>query len=249
MPLETANYISDLDAANPNNTDLKSQGDDHLRLIKKALKASFPNVAGPVTLTHQQLNGLPGAISMWPLAAAPAGYLVCDGQAVSRATYAALFAVLGTAFGAGDGVTTFALPNYVDRMPIGAGSAYAAGSIGGSKDAVAVSHTHSLTVSGTSAVETAPHSHVATVNDPGHAHTFPYLPMNGTAAGGGSFATGVGANHATSTNGTGISVSNSTQTASHTHGVTLSGTTAAAGSSGVNANLPPYLGIYFIVKT
>lgn len=43
-------------------------------------------------------------------AAPPAGYLLCNGATVSRTTYAALFASVGTVFGAGDGVTTFALP-------------------------------------------------------------------------------------------------------------------------------------------
>lgn len=42
---------------------------------------------------------------------APTGYLACDGSAVSRSTYAALFAVIGTTFGSGDGSTTFNLPN------------------------------------------------------------------------------------------------------------------------------------------
>lgn len=42
----------------------------------------------------------------------PAGYLLCDGSAVSRMTYAALFAAIGTTYGAGDGNTTFNLPNY-----------------------------------------------------------------------------------------------------------------------------------------
>ena len=46
---------------------------------------------------------------------APSGFLMCDGSAVSRTTYADLFAVLGTAYGSGDGTTTFNLPDYRDR--------------------------------------------------------------------------------------------------------------------------------------
>jgi microcystin-dependent protein len=53
---------------------------------------------------------------------APSGYLICDGRAVSRATYSALFAVIGTAFGAGDGSTTFALPNLIGRSSVGPGT-------------------------------------------------------------------------------------------------------------------------------
>lgn len=53
-----------------------------------------------------------GAITAYAAATAPAGWLLCDGSAVSRTTYAALFAVIGTAYGPGDGSTTFNLPNY-----------------------------------------------------------------------------------------------------------------------------------------
>lgn len=53
-----------------------------------------------------------GAIFSFPLETPPTGYLVCDGSAVSRTTYANLFALLGTTYGAGDGSTTFNLPDY-----------------------------------------------------------------------------------------------------------------------------------------
>ena len=56
MPLETGTYISDLVITNPASTDAKSDGDNHLRLIKSTVKATFPNVTGAVTKTHTQLN-------------------------------------------------------------------------------------------------------------------------------------------------------------------------------------------------
>lgn len=52
----------------------------------------------------------------------PSGYLVCNGAAVSRTTYAGLFAKIGTTYGAGDGSTTFNLPDMRDRYPIGVGT-------------------------------------------------------------------------------------------------------------------------------
>jgi hypothetical protein len=61
MGLETGDYIDDLNAANPLGTDAKSQGDDHLRLVKKVLKQSFPAVDGPVTGTPAQLNNAASA--------------------------------------------------------------------------------------------------------------------------------------------------------------------------------------------
>lgn len=168
-----------------------------------------------------------GTINMWPTASAPTGYLLCNGQAVSRSSYAALFAVLGTTFGTGDGSTTFNLPDYRDRMPIGAGTTYSANSQGGSKDAIVVSHTHT-----------------ASVTDAGHTHNMgPFGAWRGadgtgnkgvpTWSSGDSYDYTLAASAAnTNSSTTGISVSNST-----------------TGSSGTNANLPPYLGIYFIIKT
>lgn len=63
MALETATYISDLNAENPATNDPKSQGDDHLRLIKSALKTTFPNITGAVTPTHAELNQVAGVAS------------------------------------------------------------------------------------------------------------------------------------------------------------------------------------------
>lgn len=62
-----------------------------------------------------------GTVTMFGGASAPSGWLRCDGSTVSRSTYGALFAVLGTTYGPGDGATTFALPDLRGRAPIGAG--------------------------------------------------------------------------------------------------------------------------------
>lgn len=71
-----------------------------------------------------------GAILAFGGATAPAGWLLCQGQAISRTTYAALFAVIGTAYGAGDGSTTFNLPDPREAALVGAGTnALNAGSI------------------------------------------------------------------------------------------------------------------------
>ncbi len=55
----------------------------------------------------------------WPTDTPPSGWLLCDGSAVSRTTYSALFAVIGTTFGPGDGSTTFNLPDMRGRVPLG----------------------------------------------------------------------------------------------------------------------------------
>lgn len=63
MPLESATFISTLNASNPPSTDLLAEGDDHLRLLKSVLLASFPNISGAMTVTHTVLNGLDGRLT------------------------------------------------------------------------------------------------------------------------------------------------------------------------------------------
>lgn len=63
MPIEAATYISTLNASNPPSTDLLAEGDDHLRLLKSVLLASFPNITGAMTATHTVLNGIDGRVT------------------------------------------------------------------------------------------------------------------------------------------------------------------------------------------
>lgn len=158
---------------------------------------------------------LTGALLMWPTSSAPTGYLSCDGAAVSRVTYAALYAIVGTTFGIGDGSTTFNLPNYTSRMPYGT----TIGATGGTADAVVVSHTHTAT---------------SVVTDPGHFHN---SYGDGAPNGGGA------GNALVSSPRTPL------PTQSAVTGVTVATTNTSAGVSGTNQNLPPYLGINFIIKT
>ncbi|MGS2725955.1 phage tail protein [Psychroserpens sp. BH13MA-6] len=73
----------------------------------------FYNGTQWVRLMDKSRDGVPiGAVFAFPSATLPMGYLSCDGSAVSRTTYAELFAVIGTTYGNGDGSTTFNLPDY-----------------------------------------------------------------------------------------------------------------------------------------
>ncbi len=60
MGLETGTYIDSLNSSNPTASDAVSEGDDHIRLIKSTVKATFPNISNAVTSTHTELNLLDG---------------------------------------------------------------------------------------------------------------------------------------------------------------------------------------------
>lgn len=102
-----------------------------------------------------------GKIFFGPESAIPSGWLLCNGAAISRATYADLFGVVGTAFGAGDGSTTFNLPDLRGRFPLGRDN------MGGS-DANTVTDPNAETLGGAGGAEThtlvesemPPHSHI-----------------------------------------------------------------------------------------
>jgi microcystin-dependent protein len=162
---------------------------------------------------------LTGEIKMWGTATAPSGYLLCNGTAVSRTTYAALFAIYSTTFGSGDGSTTFNLPDFRNRMPIGAGTTYSAASTGGSA-------TTTLSIANLPA-----HTHANTLSDGGHSHT-----MTGGLVGSSGGQQYVGGSAAptgsTDTAFTGITITN-----------------ASVGSGTAATTISPYLGIYFIIKT
>ena len=72
-----------------------------------------------------------GSVKMYagPGSTPPKGWLFCQGQAISRADYPKLFSVIGVIYGAGDGSTTFNLPNFCGRTAIGAGSSGATGAV------------------------------------------------------------------------------------------------------------------------
>ena len=96
---------------------------------------------------HGAAGGVPdvGDVKMTALSAARAGWLLCNGSAVSRTTYSALFAGIGTTYGAGDGSATFNLPDMRGRVPVGRDSGQSEfdvlGEAGGAKT---VSHSHTL---------------------------------------------------------------------------------------------------------
>ncbi len=92
-----------------------------------------------------------GGIIAYGGTSAPSGYLLCDGALVSRTTYAALFTAISTAFGVGDGMTTFGLPDLRGRFPLGKATSGTGSTLGGTGGLIdhthtGPSHTHTGTV-------------------------------------------------------------------------------------------------------
>lgn len=112
----------------------------------------------------------PGVVWEYGGSSAPTGWLFCDGSAVSRTTYSALFTAIGTTYGSGDGSTTFNLPNRSGRVGIGAGTG--SGLTARSLGATGGAETHLLTA--------------AESGVPAHAHTFITGSTDGAQSSGGS---------------------------------------------------------------
>lgn len=158
----------------------------------------------------------PGEVRAFARTDAPAGWLKCNGAAVSRATYAGLFAVIGTTFGNGNGTTTFNLPDlrgeFIRGLDDGRG-VDAGRDLGTAQAQQLLQHTHGVTDPGHTHVATVTdpgHIHTATVTDPGHTHTFRDAaggttpPVNANA----STATGSVSDTGSSTTGITVAVNN-----------------------------------------
>ena len=203
-----------------------------------------------------------GAIKPWTKTTAPAGYVLCDGAAISRTDYADLFTVISTTYGAGNGSTTFNVPDLKGKLPQGyeSGNYAMAGTGGANTVTVAVTNnqavsavtstatsTQSVTVTGnidnTSVTEAqlASHSHTALTGDgfKSNIQATPGSRVTSLTGNTGNAGSGTGHNHGHNLSGTltgNVSVTNS--------GGTLSGTVTAAGTN----SFSPYVVVNYIIK-
>ncbi len=181
-----------------------------------------------------------GVISQFAGETAPNGYLLCQGQAVSRTAYASLFNVISTKYGAGDGSTTFNIPDLRGRVPVGKDDRdtdfKTLGNMGGEKahtltvqEIPAHNHSATLTINSGGA-----HTHSASSNSTGaHTHS-----VSGSAASAGGHTHTYGYGKAAYAGGTGNTVpvldsygkgdTNTNSAGAHTHSV--SGTAASNGA-------------------
>lgn len=185
---------------------------------------------------------------------APHGCLFCDGSAVSRTTYAELFSVIGTTYGAGDGETTFNIPDLSGRVVIGVSNSHAIGSTGGEEfvtldsDQMAA-HSH----------EVPQHGHEndigATMPELAHSITQPvykYNRPNVSKSNSGSHAAITSSSTQTATRSTNVDVS-----AHAPASCTVAGSvtpcapfdSGAFGGNGSHNNMQPYTAMNYIIFT
>ena len=107
------------------------------------------------------IEGIPTAtIVPWSDSSVPTGFLECNGAAVSRSTYSALFAIVGTTYGAGDGASTFNVPDLQDNVPVGKSNNKALASTGGANTVTSTGNIAGSTANATlSTAQLASHSH------------------------------------------------------------------------------------------
>ena len=250
-----------LNALLPNQT---SNGGKYL--TTDGTSTSWGAVSSGSTVPSGSLQMYAGAVTQSASAGAvtttaPTGWLLANGDIVSRSTYSALFTAIGTTYGAGNGSTTFALPDMRSRVPVGVGtgSGLTARTLGGTVGAENTtlaetnlpSHTHSFTPSGSVANESA-HVH-ASANAGFHAHGS-NVNVLCLAAGGANLNTGTTFQHYNLNQimyGAGEhNHGNTNYNSGHSHGFTGSaGTTGASGSGTSFTNMPPAIGLNYIIKT
>lgn len=176
-----------------------------------------------------------GMVKAFAGATVPAGYLACDGSAVSRTTYASLFGIISTTWGIGDGSTTFNLPDFRGRALIGDGTG--SGLTARTLAQTTGVETHTLASSEMPSHNHTQDAHGHSVNDPGHPHTVSRA-IGASGSGGNAILTTAGASlgNIADSNTTGITIANATATNQST------------GGGGAHQNMQPSAVIKWIIK-
>ena len=171
------------------------------------------------------IEGIPTAtIVPWSDSSVPTGFLECNGQAVSRSTYSALFAIVGTTYGAGDGSSTFLVPDLQDNVPVGKSNNKALASTGGANTVASTGN-----VGGSTANATLTEAQLAS-HDHGQKGSFP----GPDSPAGGWIVRAAGPN---------INVNNAGSGSGHSHNM------SANFSGDATSVLQPYLAIIYLIKT
>lgn len=179
------------------------------------------------------IQGSPtGALVAWLTDAAPTNWLLCYGQSVSRATYAALYAVIGTVFGVGDGSTTFNLPDTRGRVMVGQDDM---GGVAANRLAAA----NALAVTGGASTHT-----LTTAELPSHSHSHTHGSHQHT------YSSTQGTDQQNASSNTKIVMGNvNDRTPISPSAETPAADATPAGSGSAHNNVQPYLTVNYIVRT
>jgi len=206
-------------------------GNVDLTLPSSIVSGGFMQTDGSGNLSFQVVAGVPsGAVFCIAVASVPSGYLECNGAAVSRTTYAALFAVIGTQYGSGNGSSTFNIPDlrgeFIRGFDNGRG-VDSGRSVASSQSHQHPQHDHAVSASSSSSV-----------TDPGHTHTANYGQGNLVSSGGAFGLRDSGTANRINSNNTGISVSTSTSISQSQRG----------GTSNSSETRPRNIAMMYVIK-
>lgn len=213
---------------------------------------------GPVLLVIGRLTGTDGftpvgSVLPYAGASAPTGWLICNGQAVSRSVYSDLYAVCGTTYGVGNGTTTFNVPDLRDRLPMGAGTSYPRGDTDTGQTTLTTSHLpgHTHTLSSGSVSSAGSHDHnISGSTDSGgsHSHSESAAGTRSDILAGGGTTVGTSTGGTTGSGGShSHGMSGGTDSGgSHSH--TLSGSTGSSGSGNAFTTTGPYQALAYIIR-
>ena len=201
------------------------------KLPASITNGGFLQTDGSGNLSFQIVAGVPsGSVFCMAVATVPSGYLECNGAAVSRTTYAALFAIIGTAYGTGNGSSTFNLPDlrgeFVRGFDNGRGVDNGS-SIASSQSSQFGQQNHNVSASSSSSV-----------TDPGHKHTMNFNLGNIISSGGAFGMKDSGTADRMNTATTGISVSTTTSISQSNRG----------GTSNSSETRPRSIAMMYIIK-
>tara|TARA_R100000655_G_scaffold40184_2_gene75824 strand:+ start:80 stop:1498 length:1419 start_codon:yes stop_codon:yes gene_type:complete len=175
-----------------------------------------------------------GSVIPYAGTSAPTGFLLCDGSAVSRSTYAALFGVIGETYGAGDGSSTFALPDLRGRIVAGKDD------MGGSAASKLTNQSGGVDGDALGAKGGSETQALVEANLPAHTHTFSDTDSH-TVSFPRTFISGA-ANNSVNVDGSGQRHDGGTLT------VSISGTTSSTGSDSAHNNVQPTIILNYIIR-